>query len=245
MQSNINHMTAARQPARGRTMADRTDTETRLPELPERHQKIMRLAGAEYSFTLSPSERDCLPALLERAEAEMIPAGPTVINQAVEFLAALPSAAMSDDDARMSLQLYRIGLKDMPRDLLSIAVEKAAQKCRWRPTPAELREFVADEMAERQRRLTRLRGASGDKIGRPGSAQISDDERALVIEGMEQLKRDLRAKTAGPAFTRYSAPHAADARQRASRLETPATSDLSPAMRAMQASRLAAQGDAP
>jgi hypothetical protein len=132
--------------------------------LPEPLQKMLAMASSEYwsssDLERLARDRDLLPAAIDAAAALLEPAGPKVINKAVEFLAALPSQAMNDNDARMALQLYRIGLKDMPRDLLSLAAERAARTCHWRPTPAQLRELVQDELKGREKALSRLRAAA-------------------------------------------------------------------------------------
>lgn len=128
--------------------------------LPEPLQKILRSAASEYendaSFFLSTAERPYLDDAIEAAKTALLPAGPETINKAVAFLAALPAPAMNAADGKMVLQLYRIGLKDMPRDLLAEACETASRECRWRPSPAELRAFVAGSLAERQKALRRL-----------------------------------------------------------------------------------------
>ena len=131
--------------------------------LPEPLRRILRRAGSEYetdaSFALTLAERQHLETAIELAQGALLPAGPDTINRAVAFLSALPAPAMATADGKMALQLYRVGLKDIPRDLLALACETAAQTCRWRPSPAELRALVAGQLTERRTALRRLEKA--------------------------------------------------------------------------------------
>lgn len=106
------------------------------------------------------AQHEMLPAAIDAARARLEPAGPLVINKSVAFLSALPSAAMGDGDARIALQLYRVGLKDVPHDLLSLACKRAAEECEWRPSPAVLRGLIKPELQARKAALARLEAAA-------------------------------------------------------------------------------------
>jgi hypothetical protein len=136
-------------------------TETRLPA-PLR--KMLEIASSDYwqphDLDRLAAQRDHLPAAIDAARAMLEPAGPAVINKSVEFLAQLPAQAMNAADARMALHVYRVGLKDMPRDLLALACERAAATCEWRPSPAMLRKLVTAELGARKAALARLEAAA-------------------------------------------------------------------------------------
>ena len=132
--------------------------------LPAPVRQLIEIAGSEF---WSPGDLDrlaekteILQAGIEAARAALEPATLKAIIDCVQILAALPSQAMSDSDARMALQLYVVGLNDVPVDLLDLAVEKASKDCFWRPPPAKLRELVQKEMTARQRALARLQAAA-------------------------------------------------------------------------------------
>ena len=124
-------------------------------------RKLAAIAASPYftvsdQMALARADPGAIAAAYEAATQALEPAGPEIINRAVEFLAAMPSATLNAADAKMVLQLYRIGLKDMPRDLLSLAAERAVRSCKWRPSPAELRALVEDELTTRQSAAVRL-----------------------------------------------------------------------------------------
>lgn len=101
--------------------------------------------------------------MLELAEAQARPADRSEIGKAVAILSGLPARAQSADEAKASMAIYLLGLDDVPADLLAKAVKQAARECTFRPAPAELRALIADDLAERSRRLARLREALSQK----------------------------------------------------------------------------------
>jgi hypothetical protein len=101
----------------------------------------------------SPDQRT---ELLAMARQQMQPATAVAIAKAAAILTGLPSQNNSGESAKAAQAVFEIGLADMPADLLGKALERACKTCRWRPTPAELRALVADDIAERATRLARL-----------------------------------------------------------------------------------------
>lgn len=126
--------------------------------------KLIATASSDYwqphDLDRLAAQRDLLPAAIDAARVMLEPAGPAIINKSAAFLSALPSAAMGDDDARITLQLYRVGLKDVPHDLLSLACKRAAEECEWRPSPAVLRNLIKPELQARKAALARLEAAA-------------------------------------------------------------------------------------
>lgn len=102
-------------------------------------------------------------ALLALAEAEWEPAPEKTILAAAGLLSGLPSQKSVGFDAAASLKIFAMGLDDVPADLLAKAVKQASRECVFRPSPAELRAFIADDLAERFRRLCRLRNLAAGK----------------------------------------------------------------------------------
>lgn len=100
--------------------------------------------------------------MLELAEAQARPASNAEIGKAAALLSGLPSRAQTEGEMQASMGIYRLGLDDVPAELLMIAVQRAAKVCTFRPTPSELRELIADEISERTCRLVRLRSAAGN-----------------------------------------------------------------------------------
>ncbi len=132
--------------------------------MPAPLQKLIATASSDYwqphDLDRLAAQRDLLPAAIDAARVMLEPAGPAIINKSVAFLSALPSAAMGDGDARIALQLYRVGLKDVPHDLLSLACKRAAEQCEWRPSPAVLRNLIKPELQARKAALARLEAAA-------------------------------------------------------------------------------------
>lgn len=153
-------------------------------------------AGQPGTWILPTNAAPHLPALLAAARAAAAPAGPSVINQAVAMLAQLPSKAAGDDDAALSLQIYRIGLKELPRDLLALAVKRAASACKWRPTPRELLDLVADEFAERRRAFNRLDAETAlAAAALPPPRPMTPEEQAAAEGEGKRLMAEFHAKS--------------------------------------------------
>lgn len=144
--------------------ASDTAAATIATPLPAPLQKLIATASSDYwqphDLDRLAAQRDLLPAAIDAARVMLEPAGPAIINKSVAFLSALPSAAMGDGDARIALQLYRVGLKDVPHDLLSLACKRAAEQCEWRPSPAVLRNLIKPELQARKAALARLEAAA-------------------------------------------------------------------------------------
>lgn len=107
---------------------------------------------------------DCpadLPFLLSLAEAESRPAETGVVMDWAGLLGGLPSQKSSGLDGANALVIFKLGMEDVPADLMEKAVRIAAKTCTFRPSPAELRALIADDLAERSLRLARLRKAVG------------------------------------------------------------------------------------
>lgn len=144
--------------------------------------------------------------MLAAARLDLEPAGPEAINSAVrDVLSGLPSKKQGDGDAKSALLIYRIGLKELPVDVLRLACERATKVCEWRPPPATLLKLVDDEMAARRRRLTRLQHAT-DRPPMPERI-ISDAERQAVIDGFEALQADLDRRNREAAAKDQSQQH--------------------------------------
>lgn len=101
-----------------------------------------------------------LAELLALAEAESEPAGTEDLLTAGALLGGLPSQKASGLDAKAALRIFAMGMEDVPADLVVKAVRIASKSCTFRPSPAELRVLIADDLAERSRRLARLREAA-------------------------------------------------------------------------------------
>jgi hypothetical protein len=144
--------------------------------------------------------------MIAAAKDDLRPAGPDAINIAVrDVLSGLPSKKQAEGDAQSALLVYRIGLKDLPLDLLRLACVRAASTLEWRPPPAVLTRLVGEEFAERRRRLTRLEDAERNP---PAPERvISDSERAEVIAGLAALKDtlDIRNRAAAAALAEREA----------------------------------------
>lgn len=96
-------------------------------------------------------------ACLARAQADLTAATPDEIDQAIIAVSGLQLSVKQGVSAQALGMAYQIGLDDVPPDLLAKAVRLALKHKVFRPMPAELREFIADELDARQRRLARLR----------------------------------------------------------------------------------------
>ncbi|MBV8973175.1 MAG: hypothetical protein JO290_12890 [Sphingomonadaceae bacterium] len=145
-----------------------------------------------------------LPDLIRRAEVELAvpppaigPCGKPVASKAIErtlaLLGTLPSRATSEREAELTIDVFALGLDDVPVDLLRKAVVWAIKNCRWRPTVAELREAVATDLAERRRRLARLRQLAA----LPAAVEVpkpSPEERDAILKGFAELRCELAAK---------------------------------------------------
>lgn len=86
-------------------------------------------------------------------EEENIPADPIVWGQELDRTMALWNPA---DWASVSA-FYFEAFAHVPRDLAFLALRRARQSCKYCPKPAELRELIDFEMAERKRREVALR----------------------------------------------------------------------------------------
>jgi hypothetical protein len=118
------------------------------------------MPGSGWATTLADCrERLDLPELLALAEAESVPASGDELLKAAVLLGGLPSQKTAGLDGKAALQIFGLGMADVPADLLDKAVRIAAKTCTFRPSPAELRALIADDLAERSRRLARLREA--------------------------------------------------------------------------------------
>ncbi len=109
---------------------------------------------------LAAAENADLGSMLQLAEQQARPAPQSEISKVVAILAGLPSRAQSADEVKASMAIYLLGLEDVPGELLALAVKRAAVSCTFRPTPAELRALIADEISERTCRVVRLREAA-------------------------------------------------------------------------------------
>ena len=154
-----------------------------------------------------------LPAMIMRAERELVaprspgrddkgrPLPPVAVTRVCALLGTLPTRAASDREADLTIDVYAIGLDDVPLDLLDRAVRWAIKNCRWRPTVHELRTVITDELTARRRRLARLRGtAAAMAAGRtlPAAADPTPEERSMILAGLAKLKRDLRTALDAP-----------------------------------------------
>lgn len=107
---------------------------------------------------------DALPASLEefreaavqRARADLEPAGPDVIDDAIIVMSGFPSQGQSEISAASQAALYHMALDEIPADLLALAIRRASKKHTFRPMPAQLLALVDEEFAARRRRLARL-----------------------------------------------------------------------------------------
>ena len=100
--------------------------------------------------------RDRVVAALKAAEDAIRPAGPLVLGAALSRLLSIyPRPREYDADRAMAG--YLDALADLPADLVAAACEMTARTRRAWPTPADIREPVERELAERRRLANRLR----------------------------------------------------------------------------------------
>lgn len=155
--------------------------------------RIWAEAGEAGGWSFPAPALPHLPAMLEAARLDMEPAGPDAINSAVrDVLSGLAEKRMGSGDAKSQLLVYRIGLKEIPLDLLRLACVRATSVCEWRPKPKVLLDLIAEEFSERRRRLARLEEAHRRPPMPPHI--ISEAERAAVIDGLASLKEALDAR---------------------------------------------------
>lgn len=100
-----------------------------------------------------------LTALRAEATRSLVPAAAEEMAVFLELLAqtgqALRWPAMPSGAAR----IYVEALNDIPADLLALALHRLKREWKWprMPSPADIRESIADDMGTRKLRLTRLR----------------------------------------------------------------------------------------
>lgn len=112
------------------------------------------------ALTTLPIElREQLPAALSEARRNLAPPSMSDIDRAISMIATLPAPKGTETDGEVLRATFHAGLSDIPADLLREAAILAIRNSRFRPSPAEMRGYVADKMAERRRRLHRLEAA--------------------------------------------------------------------------------------
>jgi hypothetical protein len=133
---------------------------TGLPTTPS-DASVARLKGsADTWLAYNPAPEASLEsydAALEVCRAEMAPMGKAEI---VEFGRQLDAtmALWPSDEAWIDVsQWYFEAFEDVPLDLALSALKQARRDCKWRPRPAELRNFVRADLSERKLRLKRLK----------------------------------------------------------------------------------------
>lgn len=191
-----------------------------------------------------PLPSNCSPNSAGRVRP---PIDPEVAELVAELAARFRSNA-SPAEEKLTLRLL---MEDLSRlidaEALAAAIDAGVATWRFMPKAAEIIDAAAPFLADRRERAreARLRREAAERLALPAPGPADAAERETVSRLLSDLAKQMRVSNPNrPAMTRAT-PDAADAGQRASRLETPATSDLSPAMRARLASQQPGQGDAP
>ena len=97
------------------------------------------------------------PKLSATSLTNLIPIEPRELAVRLAYTLAIwpeRAAALTDQ--------YREALADVPADLVEIALRHVRQRCKWPPTPAELREPIERLLTERQRRAADLERRARD-----------------------------------------------------------------------------------
>lgn len=116
-------------------------------------------------------------------------------------LAALPASRTGALAGAGAFEGYKIGLDDVPADLLTLAVRRALKEVdrKFRPSPNELRALIIDELTVRKGRLDALRQCAKNAHmllapPPPVDHEAEAAERAAIVAGMEKLLRNSRAE---------------------------------------------------
>lgn len=153
-----------------------------------------------------------LESALVALEAGLVPTPGGEVRRMVAKLAVLyPDRQMTDEEADARLALYVELLEDIPPDLLAAAFKAAAQRIKFFPSVAEIREFAAWELMQRNWRRWRA-GYLIEKHRKEWQApvEISEAERQEVAAGLRDLAARLGAvagdrRHVGRAAARVSA----------------------------------------
>jgi hypothetical protein len=131
-----------------------------LPLPSEVWRRMGEHEGSSIAVTALPATlAEHLPAALDAALAELAPPQVGDIDRAISMIATLPAPKGTETDGEVLRATFHAGLSDIPADLLREAAVLAIRNSRFRPSPAEMRGYVADQMCERRRRLHRLEAA--------------------------------------------------------------------------------------
>lgn len=100
-----------------------------------------------------------LPALRNEAKASLVPAEPQEMAVFLEMMQQTAAALRWPALAQGAARIYVVALGDVPADLLALALTRLQRDWKWArmPSPADVREAIADELGTRKLRLTRLR----------------------------------------------------------------------------------------
>jgi hypothetical protein len=110
-----------------------------------------------FAITVLPGDQDRYRGeCIDRARADLVPAGPDLIDQAIVALAGQRMKASEGINAAALEAAYHIGLDDVPADLLAKAVRMWIKTSPFRPMAADLRNSILPELEARIRRAKRL-----------------------------------------------------------------------------------------
>lgn len=132
--------------------------------------------------TIPASLRQALPAAISEARRQLAPPATEAVDETIAMIALLPSKSAGTLDGQVARAAYHVGLSDIPADLLRLAANEAIRSSKFRPSPAELRGFVAEQMAERRRRLHRLEAAQNAEPPREVEKVSPEEIQAIYRE---------------------------------------------------------------
>ena len=114
-----------------------------------------------------PVVAERLPALIEQAETALRGAASDAIETLIGmYCVAFPAPRNSADEATLRLEIYSLGLADIPEDALSAGMAEGVKVWKFFPTVAEIREQAEPFMAERRKILGALRNLAFKSAGR-------------------------------------------------------------------------------
>lgn len=131
-----------------------------------------------------------IPALLERYGDGLAPSTDDQIERMITKIALLyPGGKLSDAESAARLELYIDLLRDIPFDILSSAFRSVAQKSRFFPTVAEIRDAAAPALRARRGKLVTLQMLL-DKHERYWSPPVAPEDLATP-EDIARIKREV------------------------------------------------------
>lgn len=145
---------------------------------------------------VGPDDAAAIPAIIADIERTLAPSSEEQIDRMVTKIALLfPAVKLSEKEAGARMELYVDLLSDIPFDILSGAFRVVAQRSRFFPTVAEIREAAAKPLAERKGQVIALRQLrmKHDREWRDPVAVMNSQDRAECSEILNATIAKLRA----------------------------------------------------